>query len=205
MLVKISKSGNMALTAARFSETVVDTNLILYARRKQTNRAKIVSQIFSGKIAELGVYLAFTTHNLSVSKPDFQVYEAKEKSYDSDLQLTVGEVVIPIHIKSMEAKTARKYGLSWTFQKGRGGTDAEVFFKKSGGLMTFCEVSEDEENYFVELKFILQLSELQEKKELFKEPVVWQLRNSKRVVYASDLAELGLATPLSVMEDFKNG
>ena len=75
-------------------------------------------------------------------EPDFEIYKSKKKSWLSDMECNG----VPVHIKSQEMWSAKKYGYSWMFQLSSSrpdGEDYDVLLKTPDGVVIFCTVGED--------------------------------------------------------------
>jgi len=101
----------------KFANEVIDTNIDKYQKRGQGARDKIIDQIAQGKLAEIAVSKFFSSIGLTVTLPDFKIYSKWEKSYDADLDIQMGKIFYPIHVKSISTDSASHFGLSWIFQR----------------------------------------------------------------------------------------
>ena len=156
-----------------FSKDVTKTTVNHYKKRNQSNVKKIEEQSTYGKVAEFCIQRFLGLDVL----PDLNVYESKKKSFDFDLAKIV-------HVKSQSIESANKYGLSFMFQyagAGYGHTDP-VIVNPSGFL---CLVKVDLTNKKSWLVCCLESCKCLP--DLLEEPVVWQLKNTKRVLYYSTL------------------
>jgi hypothetical protein len=113
VVAKIPIDGKIKKFAEDFAERVFETNKKAYARRGQANKRKILHDNVVGKTGEIAVYKFLKGKGKNPSKPDFKIYTAKKKSYDADMYL--GN--LDLHIKTQHVKSAKKFGLSWVFQK----------------------------------------------------------------------------------------
>ena len=98
----------------KFATEVVDTNKALYLYRGAGSVSKIIEDIYIGKLGEVGVYKHIKDMGSECTKPDFEIYSKKRKSYDADLFINEDKCV---HVKSQSAESALKYGHSWLFQR----------------------------------------------------------------------------------------
>lgn len=94
-----------------FSRFSVFSSLDEYKRRGQSDKNKIISDIYNGKVAEFMVYNFFISKGKSLSSPDLNIYQRGMKSFDADL--VIGDV--NIHVKSHISNEI--YPVSWMFQK----------------------------------------------------------------------------------------
>lgn len=69
--------------------------------------------VLSGALAEVGTYRAALSRLEGLSKPDFNIYEAKDKTYKSDLYTDRYN----LHVKSQTKESAERYGTSWLMQR----------------------------------------------------------------------------------------
>lgn len=121
-MIQIKIEDDQYLMAHNFAEQCVDTCIGNYKRRGQGNRAKIITDIHTGKLLELGAHKLLKTIGLDPVFPDFKIYEKKGKSWDADI--TAGKA--QFHCKSQTEISVKKYGLSWILQyggNGKGHTD----------------------------------------------------------------------------------
>jgi hypothetical protein len=95
--------------AKKFADERVQQNMALYEKRGGFKKEDIVS----GAMAELAVYRVLKAHGAPVSKPDFTIYETRQKSYDADL--TDGKH--HFHVKGQTLESKRRYGASWIMQR----------------------------------------------------------------------------------------
>ena len=85
-----------------------------YEKRKQPDVRKRIKDNYFGKIAEEYVYKYVNKKlGLITTKPDYEIYQKWEKSYEADLKTNK----INIHVKSITKESARRYSTSWIFQK----------------------------------------------------------------------------------------
>lgn len=95
--------------AMQYAEGVVKT--VDYSRRNQVDKQKIVEDHFVGKLGEAAVEFVLQTMGIEVGAPDYEIYESRRKSWDSDL--FIGD--LGIAVKTQKLTTAYRFGLSWTF------------------------------------------------------------------------------------------
>lgn len=161
-----------------------------YGRRNQHNNDVKRRQIYIGKLGELAAsrYLRDVCPD---SVPDFAIYEAKKKSWNSDL----GCNSYHFHVKSMGVEQAKLYGLSWTFQfsnaRGRGGKDAEIFAAEQSDRTFVVLVQVDLGKHEAEVITTIQARKLSEHN-LFRDPKLDHLKGIKKVVYFEDLLKKNL-------------
>lgn len=97
-----------------FAEKCYLTNTDEYSKRNQKNFDKVKKDIAIGKIAEFGVYFIFLEQGITdISIPDISIYNKNKKSFNADLTCNK----INLHIKTQTVDAAKKFGVSWLFQK----------------------------------------------------------------------------------------
>lgn len=104
-------------TCEEFAKKVNETTI--YSDCGQNNLKKKYQDNLIGKLSEFGVYsvLNFIKKDVfSVSKPDTNIYQGNEKSWDSDLFIESNNEKINIAVKSQTLSQAKVYGFSGTFQ-----------------------------------------------------------------------------------------
>jgi len=170
---------------AKFAKDVIATNSI-YAQRGQTDVARIMLQIITGKMGELAARNYLMGLGKKCSDVDFSITK-NGKSFDADL-VTENKNV---HVKSQDIQSANIFGLSWTFQwggDGKGNVDTKIFNTYSQtDAVIFCLVNV--ETLTVEVKAANHVSWLH-KNNLFKEPTKENLKGKKKVVFYSDIEKL---------------
>jgi len=145
---------------------------------------KIVKDITTGKLGEIGAYKLLRSHGFDVSKPDFEIYESRRKSFDADL---CGSGFNG-HCKSQNGESADKYGISWILQwggKGYGHTD-KLFKSRSKEDFLIPTLVHDTE---VEIFGIIPVETLFAGGFIKKPRITW-LADTKRAIYYEDLKEL---------------
>lgn len=176
MSVKYIKISEDILNRCReFAEKCMVTNLDAYKKRNQSNPKTIIEQIVTGKLGEFAVSLI-----LGTEEPDLQIYAKKDKSYSADLIHENKE----IHVKSQTKESSERYGKSWSFSI----FDSLITKPKLTDYIAPCIL----DGLDVEFYGLWQMSEI---KHLLREPVLYQLKNSKRVLYWEDLE---LKFPLNI-------
>jgi hypothetical protein len=179
MIIKINDNWKNKCLA--FAAACMESNKHWYAKRNQTNLDKIVEDIYVGKMGEVATYLYFKSLDLPCSKPDFEIYEARNKSYDADLKQ--GEKYV--HVKSQSLASSRRYGVSWILQCRKG--DADKLFKNCTDMdyISLCV----EVDGGVDLLGIMPIQELF-KRDLFKEPKLQYFKGIKKALYWEDIKEI---------------
>lgn len=164
---KIRVSEAIMYKCREFAELCVVTNIAAYKRRNQSDPKKIIEQIVTGKVAEFGVAEA-----LGYGEPDLKIYATKDKTYDADL---AGDGKL-VHVKGQSAESAAKYGESWSFSVW----DSLITKPKPEDYIALCITDGPLVDFY-------GLWQMEAVKALLREPVVFQLRASKRVLYYDDL------------------
>ena len=67
--------------------------------------------VLIGAMGEIGAFYYLTAQGIDVSYPDFKIY--KKKSFKEDLT----DGTYKFHVKAQSKESARKYGVSYLFQK----------------------------------------------------------------------------------------
>ena len=93
-----------------FADTVYETNKDAYAQRQQNDKDKVIQDIYYGKIAEMMLHKKLKELGKHPRPIDFHIYEAKDKSFDCDIQISASMV----HVKSCLNNSA--FPNSWLFQ-----------------------------------------------------------------------------------------
>lgn len=134
-----------------------------------------VYQHYIGKMGELATFL-YLRKGYEINEPDFKIYHGKDKSWDSDLK--VGKV--HISIKTQDISSAKRFGLSWTFQHINGGrSDASI---KSETLV----IPTLYDNSYYDKTRIVLFPSIDIRDVVFGEPKKESLKGKKLVMYAND-------------------
>jgi len=140
-----------------------------------------------GALGEIGIYRMLKRLGMKVSPPDFNVYEAKNKSYDADLSDKDG---YRFHCKSQSRESEEAYGGSYILQYGGNGEGhVDKLFKRrtNRDFLIPCLVDVDAKEVII---YGCIKVETLFKKDLIKMPRVKWLEFSKRAVYLEDLFTL---------------
>lgn len=172
----------------KFAVDVVETNIEKYKKRNQFDKKKIIKDIYIGKKSEMAAYKyinnigvdegTYTSDGIKTGEPDFEIYGAKNKSFDADLK-SQGTDNCKYHVKSMTSESAARWGLSWTFQR----EDPLVHTPEDTDHIVLCEAID---KYRIEIKMVMSAKEAQH---LYGVPKLYKLRGIKRVLYWKDVCE----------------
>lgn len=148
-----------------------------YRDSNQFNLQKIENDHFVSKVGEEAVRIVFEQIGRQVRGPDYQIYNGKQKSWDSDLYIDG----LGLAVKTQASSLARKFGLSWTFQAGSARKDP--ILNKLDAWVCFVEFNETTRQCRVYPPY--QIKEL-----TFGEPKLERLKGSKKVIYVQSLPAL---------------
>lgn len=163
----------------KFANECVDTNIDAYMKRRQFNREKIIHDIETGKLAEWAVYKHLKSLKWACTAPDVEIYAVKDKSFDADLRARDKKKNdYHVHVKSQHAKQAKRYGLSWTFQKW----DKLITQPTKKDLLVLCIVDDEQ----IEVVHVLKAEKA---KGIYGEPKLRHL-TTKKVLYDQDIKTL---------------
>ena len=171
---RVRPTGENLRRARRFAAGVVGT--VDYRDSNQTVATKIRDDHFISKLGEEAVRAVFLSLGKAVRGPDYEIYAAKGKSWDSDLYIDG----VGLGVKTQKRSAALRYGLSWTFQQS--GYRNDPVLRRPAAWVTFAEVDDTDPDFPVIVYPCYQIAEL-----TFGEPKLAHLRGKKRVVYETDL------------------
>lgn len=159
-----------------------------YSRRNQSDPIKIAKDIRNGKIAEEMVYDKIVKGYPNLSKPDFNIYSKKDKSWAPDLKDKDSN--LRIAVKSQDIESALHYGESWVFQIGNGkyDCDTEIFGKDINPEHYVSFVLLNVAKRTGSLRAIVKVQWLHDNK-LFKAMQKQNLQGNKVAVYYEDLLQ----------------
>ncbi len=160
--------------AQNFAKKVVDT--VDYRDSNQYLREKIRLDHFISKIGEEAVRKVFEMYGCTVKGPDYRIYDGKEKSWEDDLFIDGAGLAV----KTQTRSSAKKYGLSWTFQDSV--VRKDNIFNRPNAWVCFVVCDDINKSYNAIVYPPFQIKEL-----VFKPPKLAHLQGKKRVVYAKDL------------------
>lgn len=117
---------NLVAKCRKFAEDSIGTNIDVIASRGQDPEEieRILSQLTHGKVGEEVTYTVFVPYYPQLSKPDHNIYQKKDKSWEEDL--IDGASPIRIAVKTKKMEDARRWGASWIFEL----SDRKIFGKK---------------------------------------------------------------------------
>jgi hypothetical protein len=134
--------------------------------------------IVSGAMGEIAVYKLLKKNGHTLRKPDFEIYDRRNKSFDSDLRSGNKH----FHVKSQTTKSAEQYGKSWLCQRN------DPLFKNEGYNHYLVTTVVDLDKNTVEvLGFFPMFSVL--KKNLIGECKVPWFQKTKVALYHDQLSE----------------
>lgn len=188
---RVKLTNEEIIKCKKFAEEVFSTNQKQYAKRNQKNQNIIKHQILIGKLGEIATWKIFKK-NPKIKKldyPDFSILPYYKKSFDADLLVNDTK---KIHVKSQDAESARRYGVSWTFQwngEGTGHTDP---------ILRHTQGNKDEYVAFVGVDLATSTGigydvvsvDFLHAHGLFGKPKLRSMQNSKKVVYYEELLKL---------------
>lgn len=158
--------------ARQFAKAVVETTN--YSDSNQFSKQKITDDHFISKIGEEAVKIVFSNYGM-VKGPDYEIYQAKQKSWDEDLYIND----LGLAVKTQKRTAALRYGLSWTFQAGSFRRDK--ILNNPEAWVCFVEYDDVNEGHLCYVYPSFQIKELK-----LRDPVLIKLKGHKKVAYASD-------------------
>lgn len=106
--VTIKITDNQRAKAEAFADARTETSL--YEKRGGFKRLDILV----GAVGELGAYKYFKKRGFTnMAKPDFKIYDKKNKSFDADLS----DGKRHFHVKAQSQVSIKRYGHSWLMQR----------------------------------------------------------------------------------------
>ena len=171
----------------QFARKQVETSMSQYRRRNQTNPERIVAQIIDGKLGELYACKEMRKKGFVCTDPDFEIYASRNKSFDADLYCN-GR---PVHVKSQNIDSAKRYGASWVFQAGGVGF---------GNRDPCLDNSQDDMCVFVTVDHknqsaaVLGPFNINDVRPHMKDPRLAYLKGIKKCIYLKDIEHL---TPMT--------
>ncbi|MBS1536147.1 MAG: hypothetical protein JST20_00195 [Bacteroidetes bacterium] len=175
-ITTIEISSQQIKAAKNFALKVIET--VDYSDSNQINKRKIADDHFISKLGEEAVKNCYENLGFSVSPIDYNIYNGKQKSWESDLTINN----FPLAVKTQKKSAALKYGLSWTFQLS--GFRNDPILLNPEGWVCFVEC-DDTHNFLCRVFPPLQIKLL-----TFREPKLAHLKGKKKVVYAEDFVHL---------------
>lgn len=160
-----------------FADAQISTSQDLYAYRGESKVDKMVEDITVGKMGELASMMYLKDLGYDCSKPDFEIYETKRKSFDADLTCEDYK----IHVKSQSMASVKRYGPSWLFQK----RDSLVSDPEANEYMLFAAV----DGSIVHILACLKAVDIVE---LYDEPRVPRYRTTKKALYLEHILDAGV-------------
>jgi hypothetical protein len=158
--------------AKTFAQQVTSTTN--YSDSNQVIKDKILNDHYISKLGEEAVKKVLSQYGL-VKGPDYAIYIGKDKSWEDDLFIN-GE---GIAVKTQKRSSAKKYGVSWTFQAGA--LRRDKLLDRPNAWVAFV-VYDDIETHAFFVYPLMQINQL-----VFQDPVLAHLKGHKVVVYADTL------------------
>ena len=165
-------------------------------KRAATSKGDITRNHKNSKLSELLVSAYISNKFGCLIRPDFEIYNEKNKSWDADLPYKDRGLDFPhnIHVKSTDNVAIARVGQkSWVFQlsnkDGRGGKDALLKSSSEDDWVAFCYVDEKETCVRVVLEWFLPWKDIIEQ-DLLKDPYYDKFKGIKLCVYDEDLKEV---------------
>lgn len=158
----------------QFAKDQVGTSQGTYAERGQFFKEVIERQIAEGKIAEVAAYKFLRKKKFDISKPDFNIYRGRQKSYAADLT----DGATNWHCKTQSKASAETHGTSWLFQK----TDPIVINPQANDFLILTTVAGN----LVEVAGIIAATTIKEEK-LYSKPNLERLQDTKTCIYLTDI------------------
>ena len=160
--------------ATAFADAVTST--VDYHDSHQDVMKKIRDDHFVSKLGEEAVRFVFEARNCKVEGPDYTIYPGKQKSWEADLKINDLDVAV----KTQRRSTAKRYGLSWTFQDSPERRDPILDMPNAWVcLVVYEDLGPDHECVVYPLRKIKQL--------IFEAPRLSKLVGKKQAVYLATL------------------
>lgn len=135
--------------------------------------------LIAGALGEIAVYKLLKSA-YKVTKPDFELYEASNKSFDADLICKTGEV---FHVKTQTTESEAKYGQSWVMQR----TDPVINNPRDIDYLVPCVANLD--TLEVTIYGVMKFKDIVDN-DLVGEMAIEWLQKTKRALYLKDLKTL---------------
>lgn len=194
-VLKYKISEDLLFKCKKFGLDSINSSIDKYALRHgfDVNDADAVERALNkfsmdiciGKIGEELVYSEYSLLLPNLSKPDYNIYSVKQKSWDSDLKDLDSN--ISIAVKTQDIRSMLDNDESWVFQMSASGkdTDKEIFDKiDENHYVAFVSLNIPKRSG--EIKALVKVQWLHDKK-LFKSMKNENLRGNKLAIYFDDL------------------
>jgi hypothetical protein len=187
---KFTFSKELVLRAYDFGREQYRTSKDRFEKRGQRASTNIIEQCQTSKVVEEANYDKLVSYLPNLSKPDWNIYEDKDKNWDPDLADKSTDPVTKIGIKSQRVEVGDRLGISWIFEFRAGknyDVDRGVFgeeAKKPGHFICFNSI--DMMGKRGELQAIIAVSTLHALN-LFEAVKIESLQNNKVAVYLESL------------------
>jgi len=179
-LIDIDKPHSISISKTRWEKKLVSfservSRTTNYSDCGQTSLTFKTYQHFVGKLIELSVFFLLTEYGFDPKEPDFSIYEKKDKSWLSDLSVDGFD----ISVKGQDLSSAKRFGLSWTFQNIQDGRKDSALRKQNEVVMPGLYDNSKKTNYHTIIFPPKKMGEI-----LFEEPKKDSLKGKKKVMYA---------------------
>lgn len=139
------------------------------------------ADLIAGALGEIAAYKVLKRAGHELAKPDFEIYEKGQKSYDADLRIMRKK----FHVKTQTKESAERYGKSWLMQR------YDPIFNGSGyNEYLVCCVADLDTNSVEVLGYFPVFTIL--KKGLIGQCKVPSFRHSKVAIYF-DMLDVGIS------------
>lgn len=162
-----------------FAEKRVGGSVDEYKRRGEKRNTKIYQDILLGCAGEFAAYKYLSSCGVRVNKPDLEIYDVKNKSFDADLL----SPKYTFHVKSQGEQSRKRYGCSWLLQR----RDKVVADPSEHEYFIFTSV----ELPYVEILGVVKCKDIKDN-DLYGECRVPSYRNTKVALYLDELQDLDL-------------
>ena len=165
----------------KFADAQLETSKDCYFYRGENRLSKMREDIIIGKLGEVAAYKYLQKRGYKPNKPDFSIYERRNKSFDADLTTEEG---FQVHVKSQGYDSLMRYGASWLLQK------SDKITTKPTDL-DFILMVNIKQNV-ADIMGVVSVQDLVENG-LFEEPKVHRYARTKRAIYFDSIKHSGIS------------
>jgi len=176
---KVKLTASVIEKCEDFAEARVGGSADEYKRRGEKRSVKIYNDILLGAAGEFAAYKYLSSCGVKVNKPDLEIYDVKNKSFDADLV----SQKYTFHVKSQGETSRKRYGSSWLLQR------KDKVVRDPGEFEYFIFTSV--ELPYVEILGVVKCKDIKDY-ELYGECSVPSYRTTKVALYLDDLDTLDL-------------